>query len=171
MKTPVIALLLTLLLISSIRAQDSTRLERVEYVLGASAAFSLIDFLGFNITRNNFDTRPGHSALEIYHLVESSLGVAIDYLLYEKFGIPTAISFDLLWWTWVDDLGFYGWTNLINPPAPSYNRTNNGLQGTSIDWAGWTPIGLLRPQGSGIARSSLIAQAVVGFSISIAILW
>jgi hypothetical protein len=166
------SLVLVLLLASGLRAQDTTRLARYEYVIGASLAFSLADYVGYSLARvYNVD---GHAAWW-YHAISSSVQIAISYLLYEKFGLPSTIAFNLIWWSWCDDIGYYGWADLINPGKQSVgvweNREGNGLRDNHITWAGWTPIGLLRPQGSLIARDALITQAVIGFSISMAILW
>ncbi len=157
---------------SSLHAQDSTRLERIGYVVGASLAFSLADYIGYSFAR--VDNVNGHAAWW-YHAIQISLQTAISYVLYKKFGLPSTIAFNLIWWSWGDDLAYYGWANLINPPHPDgglwEDRDHNGLRDNQITWAGWTPIGLLRPQGSLIARSTLISQAMVGLAISIAIIW
>ena len=98
-----------------------------------------------------------------------------SYLLYDQLGLPSAVAFNMMWWSWCDDLGFYGWANAIDPPRPPgsewENRDFNGLKQNHITWAYWTPIGLLRPKGAVIARDALIGQAAVGATISIAQLW
>ena len=142
----------------------STKLERVAYVIGGSVTFSLLDFLGFNLTESHPGARLG------YRVIQVVSQTAISYFLYKKFGLTSAISFNLIWWTWGDDLGFYGWTNLVNPAAPWFNRDFNGLHGNGVSWAGWTPIGLLRRQGTIIDKYTLFSQALVGLSISIIIL-
>ncbi len=145
---------------------DSTRLERYEYVLGGSLIYSLFDYVGFGLTQNH------PAARTVYRGIQAATQIAISYVLYKELGLSSAISFNLMWWTWVDDLGFYGWANVLNPPWPPWeNRSHTGLMGRQINWAGWTPIGLLRPQGSLIARDALIMQAIVVFSISMAIVW
>jgi hypothetical protein len=149
---------------ASIISRDSNKLERIAYVVGGSLSFSLLDFLGFNLTE-------GHkSARSVYRVIQVTSQAAITYFLYKKFGLSSAISFSLIWWTWGDDLGFYGWTNLINPANPWFNRLDNGLHGNQVTWAGWTPIGLTRRQGTVIDKYTLFAQTLIGFSISIAIL-
>jgi hypothetical protein len=172
MKPIVIALLVFLIFSSRSRAQDSLRFERIGYVVGASLAFSLADYIGYNFAR--VDDVNDHAAWW-YHAIQISIQSAISYVLYEKFGLPSAIAFNLIWWSWGDDLAYYGWADLINPPRPPgslwENREHNGLRDNHIVWAGWTPIGLLRPQGSLIARDALVSQAMIGLSVSIAILW
>jgi len=153
---------------TSARAQDSTRLERFEYVLGASAAFSLLDYIGFNL-----DVRQLHNTQWVYHGIQGLAQAAITYFLYKTCGLSSAISFNLIWWTWGDDLGYYGWAYAINPASHGSweNRVFNGLQCDQINWAYWTPIGLMRPPSALIARDALVAQAVIGFSVSMGILW
>ncbi len=162
MRKIVIVLVLLFVLGAHARAQDSTRLERIGYVLGSSALFGLADYYGWNLV---------HAPISLpYRLVEGTVQAVITYFLYREFGLSSAISFTVLWWSWCDDLAYYGWANALNS-FPWEGRVHNGLQGSEINWAGWTPIGLLRPQGSLIARNALIAQAVIGFSVSMAILW
>lgn len=172
MKTFLLSVIILSLPVFTVRAQDSTRLKRIEYVIGGSLVFSLADYIGFNLVR----TPTG--APFWYRCIEATEQTAISYFLYKTCGLSSVISFNLIWWTWGDDIAYYGWTDLFNAASPnrfdSYeweNRTNSGLQSTEINWGGWTPVGLLRPQKSNIARSTLIAQAVIGFSVSIAILW
>ena len=75
-----------------------------------------------------------------------------------------------MWWTWNDDFAYYGW-GYVTSLFPWESRSESGLRFREYNSAGWTPLGLLRPQGSMIAKSALEAQAVVGLSISMAILW
>ncbi len=167
MKKILIFTMLVLLMATNVRGQDTTRLKRIEYVIGSSLGFSLVDYVGHNLIRID-NTTPSW-----YRGVEAGIQIAISYFLYKTCGLPSAISFNLIWWTWGDDLGYYGWATLINPPSDGHhweNRSWNGLQ-VPVTWAGWTPVGLLRPQQSPIAESTLLAQAIIGLSVSIAILW
>ena len=165
-------ILILMMSYASSRAQDttSTKLERAGYVVGSSLAFSLIDYVGYSLVRKaNYGPGPGW-----YRLFEGAVQAGVSYFLYKECGLSSAISFNLIWWTWGMDFEWYGWANLLNPASDGErweNRTHNGLQGREISWAGWTPIGLLRPQGSLIARDALITQAIVGFSVSVALLW
>jgi hypothetical protein len=152
------------------RAQDSTRLKRYEYVIGASLAFSLIDYVGWSAVRQADDWNPSKHDQLLYHFCLGALQTAITYFIYKELGLPSAISFNLMWWTWCDDLGYYGWGYALNP-ARWPNRNSRLLHDDGITWASWTPIGLLRPYGQPVSGSSLIAQAIVGFSISMPILW
>src|ERR1035437_2471362 len=109
MKTLAMTLLFALLLASSARAQDSTRLQRFEYVIGASLAFSLLDYVGYNL-----DVRQLHNTAWVYHGLQFMAQAAITYFLYKTCGWTSAISFNLIWWTWCDDLAYYGWAYAIN---------------------------------------------------------
>ena len=155
---------------SSLHAQDSTlqksKWQKLAYVAGAGATFSLLDYVGYSLIRSN------NAAPEWYRLVEGTVQAGISYFLYKECGISSAISFNLIWWTWGLDLGWYGWSYVLNPASDGHweNRTWSGLHLRQINWAGWTPIGLLRPHGSWIARDALYWQSIIGFAISIAIL-
>jgi hypothetical protein len=138
------------------------KLERTAYVLGSSLAFSLFDYIGFNMTRYN-----SHASVIAFRILQAGLQTGLSYFLYKKCGLNSAIAFNLIWLTWGDDWGFYGWayTTRFYPW-----EDNSGFRGGTVSWAGWTPIGLLRKKGSLIAVDALVAQAIIGLSISIAIL-
>ena len=93
----------------------------------------------------------------------------ICYLLYQAFGISSALALNVMWWTWIDEWGFYGWANLLNPPYPWVDRATAYIA-DDLCYASWTPIGLLRKNSQSIPSNTLIAQAVIGPSVSIAIL-
>jgi hypothetical protein len=164
MKTLLLSIGMTFLITSSALAQDSTRLTRYEYVVGATLAYSLIDYYGFNIIGTEWHAK------SVYRVLQVGIQTAITYFLYKELGLTSAISFNLIWWTWGTDLTYYGWANALNSFAWE-GRKHTGLMSREIDWAGWTPIGLLRPRHSLIARDALVAQAIIGFSVSMAILW
>jgi hypothetical protein len=157
-----------------ILAQDSThsstKLERTAWVVGSSMAFSLFDYVGFNFVKG-----PNHAPLW-YRAIQTSVQAGLSYLLYKKLGLNSAISFNLIWLAWGDDIGYYGWASVFNPAAVNSsgirweNREHNGLRDNHITWAYWTPIGWFRPYKSVIARDALIAQALIGFSVAIVIL-
>ena len=145
-------------------AKDLTKIERIGYVCGASLAFSLFDYIGSNATKNN------NGARTAYRILEVTVQTAITYFLYKKCGLNSAISFNVIWWTWGDDLAYYGWAYVFNPKPPWEGRNYNGFQGDAISWASWTPIGLTRKKDSLIDKATISIQAMLGFSISIAIL-
>ena len=175
MRQYLLILLLIGLFVSPLRAQQDTiklesikqksMLEKVGYVCGASLAFSLFDYIGFGLVRETPGPHTGYRVLQV--AVQS----AITYFLYKQCGLPSAISFNLIWWTWGDDLAYNGWGNVFNMHYPPWeNRSVNGLSENQITWASWTPIGLLRPKGQRIPKDALFGQAIIGFSLSIAIL-
>jgi hypothetical protein len=146
----------------------TTKLERIGYVIGASLVFSLFDYVVFHkvvFAESNTD----HSVPFSYRLAQSGVQTALSYLLYKQVGLSSTVAFNTIWWTWGDDIAFYGWLNLVNAGAPWYNRSFNGLQGNQVTWAGWTPIGLLRKQKTVISKDALFAQAAIGFSIALII--
>ena len=151
---------------------NSTRLERIGYVVGASAVFSLADYIGYNLLKQHYatDYYQRYNAPPLYRVSMALLQTAISYVLYKQCGLSSAISFNLIWWTWGDDFAYYEWEQLLDF-FPWDHHFGSGLRFSEYDSAGWTPIGLTRAQGSNIARSTLIAQAVIGFSVSIGILW
>lgn len=154
-------------------AQDSSQVtssyERAALVTGASLAFSLADYVGFNLVRQPAGAPVWYRAGQI------ALQAGLTYFLYRYCGLPSAVSFGLIEWTWGNDLGYSGWAYAINPAAvPGVkweNRTLNPMRGNQITWAGWTPLGLMRPRGTVIDRSLLYWQSAIGYALSMAILW
>ncbi len=173
MKKILIFTMLSVLPISTLRAQDSTRIQRYEYVLGSTLVFSFADYVGYNLVKKAAGAEAGGYFYipPIFSISRVLVQSAITYFLYKECGLSSAISFNLIWWTWGDDLAYYGWgasTSLF----PWESSSQSGLKpGNDITWAGWTPIGLLRKQGSVIDKYTLYAQAIVGFSVSMAIIW
>jgi hypothetical protein len=162
--------MLALITVTNVRGQDSTRLKRVEFVVGASLAYSLIDYVGFNLLKVAHNSSAGYIPPVWYRFFQGAVQAAITYCLYKEFGIKSAIAFTLMWWTWVDDWGFYGWGNLLNPPYPWVDRATAYIP-DALYGASWTPVGLVRKNNKYIPSNTLVAQAVIGLSISIAILW
>ncbi|HZK75705.1 MAG TPA: hypothetical protein VFD13_02245 [Candidatus Kapabacteria bacterium] len=174
MRVSIKLLILSLLLLTVPyhRAQaqaDTSRLDRYAYVLGSSLVFSLVDYIGYNLLKKAHGEQ-GFKAPASYRIAEGLSQAAITYFLYSVCGLKSAIAFNLIWWTWNDDFAYYEWEQLLDF-FPWDHRSGSGLRFREYNSAGWTPIGLTRPQGSMIARSTLIAQAVIGFSISMPILW
>lgn len=166
-KSFVLTLLLAVALCSASRAQDSTRVQRYEYVIGATIAYSLFDWVGWNL-----DVNINNNPVWIYRSVQILTQAAISYFLYKTCGLSSSVAFNLIWWTWGDDLAFYGYQYAFNVGHPWPNRTyRDDIGGNQITWAGWTPIGLLRPQGSTIARNALFGQAAIGLTVALGILW
>ena len=167
-------LLLLIIFVSSSQAQqDSAKVDSViqktilvkaAYVVGASLAFSLFDYVGYNLIRHDIEPYAYRAPwmLPAYRILQVAVQSAITYFLYKECGLSSAISFNLIWWTWGDDLAYYG--------LMYYGSHSNAISTDEITWAGWTPIGLTRRQGSIIPQDVLIPQAIVGFSISMAIL-
>jgi hypothetical protein len=171
-KIYIFAVLFCVVACRPIHAQtDSARWKHIEYVAGASVAFSFFDYWGFNLVNRTKFISP-------YRVLEGIVQLAISYFLYKTCGISSTIAFNLMWWTWDDDIFYYGWADLFNLKSPNAlnpviweNRAGSGLNYSAPYWAGWTPIGLLRHKNAPIARNALLAQAFIGFSVSMAILW
>src|ERR1043165_8576606 len=112
-----VAVILMIAMVRICHAQDSTstRSERIEGVVGSSLAFSLFDYLVFNKLRDNERWVVTKRTLSLYHNALGVVQAAISYVLYRKLGLPSTISFNLMWWSWTDDLLFYGWSYLLDP--------------------------------------------------------
>lgn len=150
---------------SSLSAQD--KLEKAAWVAGSVVALGVYDYFGYNLTQ---DRQP---ALTIYRISFVLAQAGLTYLLYEKFGLPSAIGFNLIWWTFGVDMVYYGVCEMNPDPGGTWPgrgawaaESREGLK-----FAHWTPVGLLRGarEGDPIARNTIVAQAVVGFALGISI--
>ncbi len=150
--------------------QPPTALEKAAWVAGASVVFAGFDYVGYNLTARN------PTALVGYRIAQVLVQSAISWFLYRKLGLPSAIGFNLIWWTFGDDFLYYTWAEVINPGPPWESRgaMNNSIFGNQCYWAYWTPVGISRgmKRGETIAGDTLLAQALVGaalgFTITIA---
>jgi hypothetical protein len=170
MKHSALAIMIVLIISdSAVKAQDSTRFQRYAYVLGSSLVFSFADYVAFNLLKKSYGGT-NFAVLATFRIAEGLTQAAITYFLYKECGLSSAISFNFIWWTWGGDFAYYGWGYLLSL-FPWESRAQSGLRFSEYNSAGWTPIGLLRPQDSWIAKNALEAQAVAGLSVSISILW
>jgi hypothetical protein len=160
----VVYLFLLLIVSSSLgRAQKASPWEKAAWVAGSTIALGVYDYIGYNLT--NADP----TALGIYRVSFVLVQAGVTYLLYDKFGLPSAIAINLIWWTFGVDMVFYGLSE-VSPlggrwtgPGSWEEDSRNGIK-----HAGWTPVGLLRGGGR-IPRDTMIAQTIAGAVIGIGI--
>jgi hypothetical protein len=137
------------------------------YLGGASLLFSGFDYFGYNLTRRN------PSALIVYRVLQVLTQGAITWFLYDKMGLPTAVSFNVLWWTFCCDFLYYGYAEVINPGHPWESRGDlrNGVFRNDATWAYWTPVGISRgmKRDKGIPGETLVAQSLVGLALALTI--
>lgn len=138
-------------------------------VVGASLAFSLFDYVAFNIARK-------HDKVGLYRPLQVAAQAGLTFLLKEKFGWKTAGAFNALWWTFNDDLLYYGWAHLLNPGHGWDSRPGfKGVVEDKVTWAWWTPVGLVNMLGEGSMRDpikgkTLLVQAGVGVAVALTLL-
>ncbi len=142
-------------------------LEKSLYLTGASVLFAGVDYIGFNLTRD----KPTYRL--IYRVIQVAVQSAITWFLYEKLGLPTAIGFNLIWWTFGDDFIFYGYTELFNVGGDWYGRgiLSEHILKNRVDWAYWTPLGIMRgmKRNQPIAGDALLAQSIIGACLAFTI--
>ncbi|MCB2204663.1 hypothetical protein KQI65_07935 [bacterium] len=141
--------------------------EKLLYLAGAALGMGLFDYVGFNLVRDNDVTTP------IYRVVQGLTQIGVSWLLYEKVGLPTAIAFNLVWWTWGLDALFYGYTELFNVGGSWRTRGtfNREVNANHVKWASWTPVGIAQGMDpdKAIAGDALIAQVLVGAALAVTI--
>ena len=151
----------------SVVVEGATDGEKLLYLAGASLGFALFDYVGFNLVRDNPTTTP------IYRVIQGLTQLAVSWLLYEELGLPTAIAFNLIWWTWGLDAIFYGYTELFNVGGDWRGRGvfQSDIMNNNCFWASWTPVGIAQGMDpkKKIAGDALVAQSLVGALLAISI--
>lgn len=138
---------------------------------GASLAFSLFDYIGFNIARKS-------GKVGLYRPLQIATQAGLTFWLKEHFGWKTAGAFNALWWTFNHDLLYYGWGELLNPGNGWDGKGNlKGLVNgdLKVTWAWWTPAGLTNMLGEGtrsdpLSGRTLLIQAGVGAAVALTLL-
>jgi hypothetical protein len=141
--------------------------EKLLYLTGAALGFSMFDYVGFNLVRDN------STSIIIYRVVQVLVQAGVSWLLYEQVGLPTAIGFNVLWWTWGLDAIFYGYTELFNVGGSWRGKGafQNDIMNNNCTWASWTPVGISRgmdPEKK-IAGNTLVAQSLIGAVLAVTI--
>ncbi len=141
--------------------------EKVLYLAGASVLYAGIDFVGYNLTKGNEKTLLG------YRIFQFLMQAGITYALYEICGWPTAVSFNLLWWTFGLDILYYGYAEAVNAGGDWEHRGNfrANVMGNKATWAYWTPVGIARgmKRSEPIAGSTLVAQSLAGLGVALTV--
>lgn len=149
------------------KAIPPTSLEKVMYLAGASLLYAGIDFVGYNLSKGNGRTLLG------YRIFQLLMQAGITCALYELCGLPTAASFNLLWWSFGLDILYYGYAEAVNAGGDWERRGNfrANVMGNKATWAYWTPVGISRgmKRSEPIAGSTLVAQSLVGLGIALTI--
>jgi hypothetical protein len=134
--------------------------EKLLWLGAASLSFSLFDYVGFNLVRNSST----HTL--IYRVLHVAVQAGMSWLLYDKLGLPTAVAFNLMWWTWGLDALFYGYTELFNRGGGWSGRGafRKDIMQNNCTWASWTPVGIARGMDNSkpIAGDTLVAQFLLG---------
>jgi hypothetical protein len=158
------SLVVALILLFSASSSAQPHWERAAYVGGAVVLLGVYDYVGYNLTYAN------KTALTAYRISFFALQGVLTYLLYEKFGLPSAIGLNLIWWTFGVDMVYYA--------ACEFNTNASGSWASKGAWAldsqngighaEWTPVGIVQP-GSRIPGDTIVAQSLAGAAIGIGI--
>ncbi|MBR9975905.1 MAG: hypothetical protein KFF77_10025 [Bacteroidetes bacterium] len=141
--------------------------DRLLYLGGAAMGLALFDYVGYNLARASGD----HGSLVVYRVLQGLAQLAVSWMLYEKLGLPSAIGFNVLWWTWGLDAIFYGYTELFNVGGSWSGRGAfaSDILGNNCYWASWTPVGLAQgaDPSKKIAGDTIIAQSIIGAILAV----
>jgi hypothetical protein len=131
------------------------------------AVYALADYLGYNFTRHD------PNSLRRYRVAQAVMQATLTALAGLLASVATAVAFNLVWWTFGEDILYYAYAAVLNPGGRWESRGNfrRYILGNCCTWAYWTPIGMLRGMDKSrrIAGSTLIAQASIGAAGAIAL--
>lgn len=103
----------------------------------------------------------------------------LTYGLTKKFGWKTGAAFNAIWWTFGDDLLYYGIAEAMGrlnivKKGSSWDRSPafKGVVEDKVTWAWWTPVGLLRggKNDKSIEGKTLFIQSGVGLAVALGLL-
>ncbi len=142
--------------------------EKLLWLAGASITFSLFDFVAFNHVRATGASMPA------YRVLQTMVQAGISWILYEYAGLPTAVAFNIAWWTWSMDALYYVYADTLDiekhgwEPRGSF-ETN--IMGNRCTWAWWTPVGIAQGMNNKkpIAGDTLMAQMLLGAALAITV--
>ncbi len=143
--------------------------EKLLWLSGAAITYSLFDYVGYNLARGD------NGSLRAYRVLQVLVQAGITWLLHEQAGLPTAIAFNVIWWTWGMDALYYVYTDMFNAQGDWEKRGSfeRVILGNRCTWASWTPIGIAcgMDESKPIAGDALMAQvfagAITAFTITI----
>jgi len=146
---------------------DTTMLSRMGEVAVASCIFAAYDYIGYNVCKKS------PSLLVIYRISQFILQGILTWQLWEHGGFRCALSFNLLWWTFVDDLIYYGYASIANPSGSWENKNSTKEALSNVTWAYWTPIGIVKGMKRNVVieKPLLYWQASIGVCVSFTILF
>jgi hypothetical protein len=158
------AIVVVLIMCTCFVGHSQSAWEKAAWVSGSVAALGIYDYIGYNLTSDH------PTALGVYRVSFVLVQAGLTYLLYEKFGLPSAIGLNLIWWTFGVDMTFYGISEIS--PIRDHGWSGPGSWESDsrygVPHAGWTPVGLIRGGGR-IPRNTIVAQSIVGAVIGIGI--
>lgn len=134
----------------------------------AISIFALFDFFGYNISKRKGWVN--EKFINPYRIAQATVQVGITLYLLLQYDLISALSFNILWWTWCADWIFYlycipfGW---IFDLSGGWKTPFKNI----VRWAWWTPYGLAEILGEKeiIAWQYLMLQSIIGILITIII--
>lgn len=133
----------------------------------ACLLYALADYVGYNLSRH--DAR----MLRRYRIAQVLMQLVMTGSIWWSASLATACAFNMIWWTFGEDILYYGIAALANPGGRWESRGNfrRNILGNKCTWAYWTPIGILRGMDKKrpISGSALLIQSFLGCLCAIAL--
>jgi hypothetical protein len=127
--------------------------------------YALGDYIGYNLTRH--DTRQ----LRRYRIGQVCMQMVLTGLTWFAASWATALAFNLIWWTFGEDILYYAFAAILNPGGRWESRGNfrKNILGNRCTWAFWTPAGMMRGMNRAacIPARVLIPQAIAGLFLAV----
>ena len=147
--------------------EKPTAWEKSLWLTGSCLVFSGFDYWGYNVSRDSRGVAPIG-----YRVCQLALQGVITKVLDELVGPDVAISFNVMWWAGVDDELYHFWAEALNAYPTDGHGSWKRVSEYGSDARNWTPVGLLQhgyPSHARIPGNTLLAQAIGGMGISLAI--
>ena len=151
------------------RAEDKpTVLEKSLWLTGSCLVFSGFDYWAYNVSKDHHGIAPLG-----YRISQLALQGVITKVLGDLVGPDVAISFNVLWWSGVDEELYHFWGEVTNAYSNDGHGTWRRVREVGSANRNWTPVGLLQhgyPSHQRIAGNTLLTQALGGVGVSFMII-
>ena len=148
--------------------EKPTALEKSLWLMGGCLVFSGFDYWGYNASKNDHGVAPVG-----YRVCQLALQGVITEILHEVAGSDVAISFNIMWWTGVDEELYHFWGEVTNAYPTDGRGSWKRVREDGSTVRNWTPVGLLQhgyPSHARISGNTLLAQSIGGAGVSFVII-
>ena len=152
----------------ALAGEKPTVLEKSLWLTGSCLVFSGFDYWGYNASKDVHGNAPMG-----YRVCQLALQAVITKVLDEVVGSDVAVSFNIMWWTGVDEELYHFLGEVTNGYPGDGRGTWHKVRQYGSAVRNWTPVGLLQhgyPSHERIAGNTLLVQAMGGIGVTLVII-